>query len=277
MILSRRFCVNCPPQNKRHERHLVAMSVSCDVTPGIFRCGSVRWLFTIRVYTQIRFLPSDLTASFSPFSVNMPKRCVVGNCSREARHGVNIFSWPRDPATARKWDKFVQQKRSDWTRHKAHSTLCSIHFRPDDFVNYNRYVRYQEMGLKSRLNLKKDAVPSVNVPDIDKDNVSNDKCQPCVSPKSTKSKSRPKAEPATCASPPTATCTGLSTQPQAQPRQCAHSSSTPNINAVMATPVRGRMPKRKLPCEETSPTIRVKTPRSSRAVSKLSVGRVCSL
>ena len=67
------------------------------------------------------------------------------------------------------------------------------------------------MGLKSRLNLKKDAVPSVNVPDIDKDNGSNDKCQPCVSPKSTKSKSRPKAEPATCASPPTATCTATFT------------------------------------------------------------------
>ena len=103
----------------------------------------------------------------------MPKRCVLGNCSRDTNH-TTIHEWPKDEITARKWDKFVKMNsvRKDLS-HKSHhatsiyrptarSTLCGLHFLPEDFHGYTEY----KMGFKDRLDLKKHAVPSQNVPYI---------------------------------------------------------------------------------------------------------------
>ena len=47
---------------------------------------------------------------------NMPGRCVVGGCSNVQAEGIPMPIWPRNEKLARKWDRFVQIKRSDWKK-----------------------------------------------------------------------------------------------------------------------------------------------------------------
>ncbi|XP_005177451.1 uncharacterized protein LOC101890523 [Musca domestica] len=83
----------------------------------------------------------------------MPSFCAVVNCNDRYGHSENI-SFHKFPLKRKdlleQWESFIQKQRGpDW-RASRWSSLCSRHFREDDFRSFNE-----------RKTLKKTAVPSV--------------------------------------------------------------------------------------------------------------------
>ena len=50
--------------------------------------------------------------------------CACCTCS----NGLNLYKFPRDPATRQQWVKQVQRTRPQWSGPSEHSVLCSKHF-----------------------------------------------------------------------------------------------------------------------------------------------------
>ena len=72
----------------------------------------------------------------------MPDRCVAASCSNVTDpskgifvHTIPFFGDSRPEAIKRRkeWVDFVKAKRAKWEPTK-HSAVCSVHFKPDDYV-----------------------------------------------------------------------------------------------------------------------------------------------
>ena len=109
---------------------------------------------------------------------NMPDRCVAASCSNIADPSKGIFvhtipffgdSRPEAIKRRKKWVDFVKAKRAKWEPTK-HSAVCSVHFKPDDYVF--QYVLVPTLGKPSVPRLKKDKIgivvfPTVHAIDVD--------------------------------------------------------------------------------------------------------------
>jgi len=109
---------------------------------------------------------------------NMPDRCVAASCSNVADpckgifvHTIPFFGDSRPEAIKRrkKWVDFVKAKRAKWEPTK-HSAVCSVHFKPDDYVF--QYVLVPTLGKPSVPRLKRDKIgivvfPTVHAIDVD--------------------------------------------------------------------------------------------------------------
>ena len=87
-------------------------------------------------------------------------RCVVMFCNSDSRcteAGISFHKFPRDPKVRKSWSKFVNRTRN-WPGPTAASTLCSEHFAPNCYHNYNQF----KLGLSDRLMLTADAVPTIH-------------------------------------------------------------------------------------------------------------------
>ncbi len=105
----------------------------------------------------------------------MPNRCVAANCGNkpDLKKGIVLHAIPYrndDNPTAKKrrrqWVKFVKQKRARWEP-SATSTLCSKHFKPEDYVR--RYNFLEELGTAFVPRLIRDEIGEVPVPTIHAD------------------------------------------------------------------------------------------------------------
>ena len=108
----------------------------------------------------------------------MPDRCVAASCSNIADPSKGIFvhtipffgdSRPEAIKRRKKWVDFVKAKRAKWEPTK-HSAVCSVHFKPDDYVF--QYVLVPTLGKPSVPRLKKDKIgivvfPTVHAIDVD--------------------------------------------------------------------------------------------------------------
>ena len=88
----------------------------------------------------------------------MPEKCVAQWCSNTARQGVSVFIFPDD--MFRQWKRFVCIKRQ-WNGklkefRKPH--LCSEHFTPDCFSNYEMVKN----GFAKRLQLLPGSIPTIH-------------------------------------------------------------------------------------------------------------------
>jgi len=87
---------------------------------------------------------------------SMVKRCVVGGCSNSNLSGATVHVLPSDPVVRKKWEKFVKRTRKGWSASST-SVVCGSHFQFDDFIGLEMW----RAGYRIKLDLKKDAVPSI--------------------------------------------------------------------------------------------------------------------
>ena len=86
----------------------------------------------------------------------MVNSCVAFGCSNNYKTGVSLFKFPRDVELRKKWIQQVKRTRAKWTGPSPHSVLCSEHFAEDSFEPSTN-----KLGIKKRVVLKKDAVPTI--------------------------------------------------------------------------------------------------------------------
>ena len=92
--------------------------------------------------------------------------CSAIGCKNSTREkklpDITFHRFPVDPATRFKWIEFI--RRANWDLPKHH-LLCSEHFKKEDFRIYSEIPSWINdlSGHKSKLTLKKGAVPSVEV------------------------------------------------------------------------------------------------------------------
>ena len=90
----------------------------------------------------------------------MVKRCVAANCSNSHKEGVSLFQFPKNPELRKKWIKQVQRTRAKWSGPGSEgAVLCSDHFERECFEPSSLLA--QSMGIKKKLLLKPDAVPTI--------------------------------------------------------------------------------------------------------------------
>ena len=138
--------------------------------PGLARISScfvcVSWqyniplLFSLNLQFFVILFGKDITYT-------MVNRCVVGGCSNTNKDGVTCHRFPKEKSARQKWERFVQSTRKNW-KCTDHSIICGAHFVvPDDFENFMQW----EMGFKSKLELKKTAIPSITPSKVTKETV----------------------------------------------------------------------------------------------------------
>ena len=96
----------------------------------------------------------------------MPNRCVVYGCSNEPNvekgivlHCIPFANDERQEAWKRrkKWIDFVQRKRLKWTPGTT-SSICSQHFKEDDFQRKFFVLASEEKNVKYMPRLKRDKI-----------------------------------------------------------------------------------------------------------------------
>ena len=91
----------------------------------------------------------------------MPKRCAAAGCSNTYKDNISLFLFPKDDDLRSKWIKQVKRTRAEWSGPSDHSVLCSDHFDGSCFEPDTEIA--SQMGLKKRVRLKVDAVPTIFV------------------------------------------------------------------------------------------------------------------
>ena len=89
----------------------------------------------------------------------MVARCIAAGCSNARSDTVSLFRFPKDPALRLRWIKQIKRTRAKWTGPTDRSVLCSKHFTEDCFEPTSALGA--SFGLKMRLKLKPDAVPTI--------------------------------------------------------------------------------------------------------------------
>ncbi|XP_063043320.1 uncharacterized protein LOC134437731 [Engraulis encrasicolus] len=94
----------------------------------------------------------------------MVNKCACGGCSNSPITGHRVHHFPTDRGIFRKWVRFIQTKRADFTGSSVtkNTVVCEIHFKEDDYRPED--LRMYSMGLKDKafVRLAVDAVPSVH-------------------------------------------------------------------------------------------------------------------
>ena len=95
----------------------------------------------------------------------MPSNCAVYGCfntvKKTANSNVRYFRFPKDESLRRQWVNCC--RRADNIKTK-YALVCSIHFTEDDYADD---IKYRLLGTEKPRNqraLKKDAVPSLFLP-----------------------------------------------------------------------------------------------------------------
>jgi hypothetical protein len=100
------------------------------------------------------------------FAKKMPNRCVVCGCSNEPNvekgivlHCILFADDEQQEARKRrkKWIDFVQRKRLKWTPGTT-SSICSQHFKEDDFQRKFFVLASEEKNMKYMPRLKRDEI-----------------------------------------------------------------------------------------------------------------------
>ena len=94
----------------------------------------------------------------------MPDFCTSGGCaSTSDTTNTSLHLFPKSASQRRQWTAFVQTSRNDeeWEP-AATSRLCSQHFTPDAFKNWDMF----KMGYSKKLLIRPDAVPGLNISNI---------------------------------------------------------------------------------------------------------------
>ena len=87
----------------------------------------------------------------------MPDFCVSGRCANTSDvTDVSLHLFPKSASQYNAWIAFVRGTRCDdeWVA-KASSRLCSAHFTPKSFKNWDKF----RMGFSKKLMIKPEAVP----------------------------------------------------------------------------------------------------------------------
>ena len=82
----------------------------------------------------------------------MVKYCIAFGCKNTCKDGV---TFPKDPGIRKRWIQ-VKRTRDRWSGPTPNSVLCSAHFTEDAFEPSPSIY-----GIKKRVALKKDAIPSI--------------------------------------------------------------------------------------------------------------------
>lgn len=87
--------------------------------------------------------------------------CAVANCSNDSRHTHEVIyhCFPKDVLLAKEWE--TKCHRQDQVNIKC-ARICSDHF--ESVTDYEDDMKNRLLGLKERKILKKNAVPSLNIP-----------------------------------------------------------------------------------------------------------------
>jgi len=82
--------------------------------------SSVYWSFVFLSYLNAInkfFVGGDLLILYQPPLAIMPTRwCISAFCPE--RHGEYLFSWPKDPSVAQKWNKFLSEEKTHFKLNK---------------------------------------------------------------------------------------------------------------------------------------------------------------
>ena len=81
----------------------------------------------------------------------LKKRCFVPFCQSRGQKG--FFTFPTNPEKRKKWLKLLQITSTDVIL--ASTTICSSHFQENDIL-----------GQAKRIRLRKNAVPTLNLPQV---------------------------------------------------------------------------------------------------------------
>ena len=85
--------------------------------------------------------------------------CAAINCRNHTKSKVSTFKFPEDPKLGREW--LIKMKRESFEPTK-HSRICADHFTADCFQQNLAIMTSLGSTFKPRrLNLKKDAVPTI--------------------------------------------------------------------------------------------------------------------
>ncbi|KAG5285660.1 hypothetical protein AALO_G00005950, partial [Alosa alosa] len=84
--------------------------------------------------------------------------CIIQGCNRTEE----LLSFPKDPSTLQQWMALLDGR----LKHPVNSssTVCSVHFTPDCFTNWQQ----KQSGVAAILTLKADALPSLFMDDRSK-------------------------------------------------------------------------------------------------------------
>ena len=94
----------------------------------------------------------------------MGKKCIATGCSKKHSDGVSLFLFPTDENLRHQWTKQVQRTRACWQGPTVNSCLCSDHFTEDSFDPSS--LTAAKLGMKRKLLLKSDAIPTIFVRSI---------------------------------------------------------------------------------------------------------------
>ena len=97
--------------------------------------------------------------SFAGFWHKSMVFCAAINCGNNSKSKVSTFKFPEDPKLRKEW--LIKMKRESFEPTK-HSRICADHFTADCFQQNLAIRSYLGSTFKPRrLNLKKDAVPTI--------------------------------------------------------------------------------------------------------------------
>ncbi|XP_072172561.1 THAP domain-containing protein 10-like [Diadema setosum] len=89
----------------------------------------------------------------------MPRRCIVAGCSKTAKDGVSLHTFPSDEKLRRIWTARVKLTRVDWNGPSRSSLVCSAHFTDDSFEE----GLHQQFQIERLRRLKADALPVITL------------------------------------------------------------------------------------------------------------------
>ena len=97
--------------------------------------------------------------SFAGFEQKSMVFCAAINCRNDSKSKVSTFKFPEDPKLRKEW--LIKMKRESFEPTK-HSRICADHFTADCFQQNLAIMTSLGSTFKPRrLNLKKDAVPTI--------------------------------------------------------------------------------------------------------------------
>ena len=82
----------------------------------------------------------------------------MAHCSEKSKSNIILHAFPKDKEMQMKWTQAC--RRADPFKIE-HSRVCSLHFLPEA---YERDLQNELLNLPPRKKLKKDAIPSINLP-----------------------------------------------------------------------------------------------------------------
>ena len=84
----------------------------------------------------------------------MVHRCCAFGCSNSSSEKVSLYSFPREPAFSKQWEKQIQRTQAQWKATEA--SRCSKHFTQDCFEADAALA--SQFGIRKKCRLKSGAM-----------------------------------------------------------------------------------------------------------------------